>query len=369
MRASGSGPFGALLMLAPLVAVPVLAIVGIPQFAPVIASSPDEEARSERTSGSERPSATRRRPTQNADDLFAPLDEPAREFHDPLAQNESDSRPLPSWNRDPRNAVDATPESVPADALDGWDLVDVASPGAEQPDIPAVSEPPAEKFRSRPRPQEPDRLFAETPKQPRRAPRNERRFADEVEPARARAGLPETKLSIPAWAGESAEPPRAPQLAEREPVEPKAKRRAFGLSPNALFGGRTRETEARAQTEDATEADEQPWGGDQNAEADTEAANVAPTSRPGSAWQAATRRLKDLGVGNHHLNYFADRDAYRFWCSVNDRSSPTVTRRFEAVESDPLQAIENVLRQVEDWNSGRPNERRVAAESRNPFGS
>ena len=367
MRASGSGPFGALLMLAPLVAVPVLAIVGIPQFAPVIASSPDEDPRTERTSGSERASKPPRRSAQTADDLFAPLDEPSRDFHDPLAHIENDSPPRPSWNRDPRNAVDATPESVPADALDGWDLVDVASSAAEQPSALAVSEPPAEQFRPRPRPQESDG-FADASMQPRRTPRNDRRFDEGVDSAKPRAGLSETQLSTtPPWAMDATEAPRAPKMAEREPAEPKAKRRGFNLTPGKLFGGRTRETEARAQTEDAPEAEDQPWARDQNA--DAEAESVAPTSRPGSAWQAAARRLKDLGVGNHHLNYFADRDAYRFWCSVNDRSSPTVMRRFEAVEADPLSAIENVLRQVEDWNSARPNERRVAAESRNPFGS
>ncbi|HVV98880.1 MAG TPA: hypothetical protein VHB77_01000 [Planctomycetaceae bacterium] len=352
-------------MLAPLVAVPVLAVVGIPQFAPVIASSPDEDLRSERSTGSERTATSPRRTNQTADDLFAPLEEPVQGFHDPLAQTANDARPMPSWNREPRAAVDQAPESVPVDALDGWDLVDVASPATAKPSIPAVSEPPVEKFRSRPQPQEPDH-FVDAAMQPKRAAHN-RGFADEVEAARPRAGLSETKLSTPAWAADPTETPRAPDVASRESVEPKAKRRSFGLNPGKLFGGRSRETEARAQTEDAPELDEAAFAGSQADEVAFD--NATPTGRPGSAWQAAARRLKELGVGNHHLNYFADRDAYRFWCSVNDRSSPTVTRRFEAMESDPLTAIENVLRQVEDYNSARPSERRVASEARNPFGS
>ena len=38
MRSAGAGLFGALLMVAPLVAIPILAVVGIPQFAPATAS-------------------------------------------------------------------------------------------------------------------------------------------------------------------------------------------------------------------------------------------------------------------------------------------------------------------------------------------
>ena len=38
MHASSGGPFGALLMIAPLAAIPVFAIIGVPHFTPVAAS-------------------------------------------------------------------------------------------------------------------------------------------------------------------------------------------------------------------------------------------------------------------------------------------------------------------------------------------
>ena len=44
MRSSGGGPLGSLMMLAPLIAVPVLAIVGIPQFAPIAAMNPQTDS-------------------------------------------------------------------------------------------------------------------------------------------------------------------------------------------------------------------------------------------------------------------------------------------------------------------------------------
>jgi hypothetical protein len=40
MRSAGAGLLGALLMVAPLVAIPILAVVGVPQFAPAVATSP-----------------------------------------------------------------------------------------------------------------------------------------------------------------------------------------------------------------------------------------------------------------------------------------------------------------------------------------
>ncbi|MGE3314585.1 MAG: hypothetical protein AB7O26_05665, partial [Planctomycetaceae bacterium] len=44
MQGSSNGPLATLLMLIPLVAVPLLAIVGVPQFSPLAASQSDDEA-------------------------------------------------------------------------------------------------------------------------------------------------------------------------------------------------------------------------------------------------------------------------------------------------------------------------------------
>ncbi len=43
MHVSGSGPLGVLLMIAPLAAIPVFAILGVPHFAPVAASGTDDD--------------------------------------------------------------------------------------------------------------------------------------------------------------------------------------------------------------------------------------------------------------------------------------------------------------------------------------
>jgi hypothetical protein len=95
MRSAGAGLFGALLMVAPLVAIPIFAVVGVPQFAPAV--SPDGGERVESGSfddtlgadefGEEAPptasrsrsarkGATRSAKRRAADDLYAPLPEP-----------------------------------------------------------------------------------------------------------------------------------------------------------------------------------------------------------------------------------------------------------------------------------------------------
>ena len=80
MTGSGSGPLGLLLMIAPLAAIPVFAIVGIPRFAPVSASQGDDEDAIEwreavgRTDSAASESASK---VRNSDDLFAPVTYPS----------------------------------------------------------------------------------------------------------------------------------------------------------------------------------------------------------------------------------------------------------------------------------------------------
>ncbi len=90
MRSAGAGLFGALLMVAPLVAIPIFAVVGVPQFAPAVspvsrdvdasadefdADELDDGERSSRkvAARSSRGGTAKRR---TADDLYAALPEP-----------------------------------------------------------------------------------------------------------------------------------------------------------------------------------------------------------------------------------------------------------------------------------------------------
>src|SRR5262249_59897170 len=79
MHCTASGPLGALLLIAPLAAIPVFAIVGAPQFAPLAASPSDDDEEFADLGDSTATLESRATETpsrgRSADDLFAPFPE------------------------------------------------------------------------------------------------------------------------------------------------------------------------------------------------------------------------------------------------------------------------------------------------------
>ena len=84
MRSAGAGLLGALLMVAPLVAIPVLAVIGVPQFAPALSparwtesfTSPvqtEEELAADLGEPADQGGKKSSNPRKSADDLYAPL--------------------------------------------------------------------------------------------------------------------------------------------------------------------------------------------------------------------------------------------------------------------------------------------------------
>jgi hypothetical protein len=153
MRALAAGPLGVLVMVAPLVAIPLLSTFGIPQFAPLVASPVDEDAEVDIVpaaaveDAAAAPSSSRNSTpaSHTADDLFAPL----------VATN-SPERPLQTVNapRRPGQSVQSDVGLVPlvppgaevrkprrqgssADrALSGWDVIP-ESEQSSRPDLAA----------------------------------------------------------------------------------------------------------------------------------------------------------------------------------------------------------------------------------------
>lgn len=82
MRAATGGPLGALLMIAPLVAIPVFAVVGIPQVAPVVSSAVGDEEIPESSVATVKFGTPAAAPSaavpSDPDDLFAPVGVAAR---------------------------------------------------------------------------------------------------------------------------------------------------------------------------------------------------------------------------------------------------------------------------------------------------
>lgn len=144
MRGAG-GPLGLLLMVAPLIAIPVFATVGIPQFAPVAASSfGDEDVAPVSPWGPTEAEATPA-PQRPADDLFAPV---ANSTTAVVSGKDN-------LNSRPNLLDDAPPPLIPPkrnlrrggdqdEGLDGWEEVSLESP--EPRNLPPAASQPGKKL-------------------------------------------------------------------------------------------------------------------------------------------------------------------------------------------------------------------------------
>jgi hypothetical protein len=93
-------------------------------------------------------------------------------------------------------------------------------------------------------------------------------------------------------------------------------------------------------------ASQQPVGpGDQ-------AGQVVPSAN--DQFTAIQDRLRQLGATYYLLESWGNRQQlYRFYCKMAVGGNPNYTHYFEATDSDPLQAMARVLKEVETWLSGR----------------
>jgi hypothetical protein len=81
----------------------------------------------------------------------------------------------------------------------------------------------------------------------------------------------------------------------------------------------------------------------------------------GDRFRSVQDRLQALGATYYLLESWGNQQQmYRFYCRMAVGGNPNYTHYFEAIESDPLQAMGRVLRQVETWRLGGP----VATSSR-----
>ncbi len=64
-------------------------------------------------------------------------------------------------------------------------------------------------------------------------------------------------------------------------------------------------------------------------------------------------RLRRLGATYYLLETWGNqRQFYRFYCQMAVGGNSSYTRYFEAINANPLEAMADVLRQVEDWRGG-----------------
>jgi hypothetical protein len=66
-------------------------------------------------------------------------------------------------------------------------------------------------------------------------------------------------------------------------------------------------------------------------------------------WRTAVRRLNKLGIRHFQLEPGARENEFQFSCSLTPSDQPRISHRFEAEAAEPLRAVERVLIQIEQW--------------------
>lgn len=307
MRSPNQGLWSTLAMFIPLLAVPFLAAIGIPQFTPNAASSESDV-----------PEADDLPPIklgvgeslhQGADDLFAPLDRSGAQDHArPASSTDEWEDPFEEWEQQQagRDAGTGRRRSAANSAVERYG----DAPGDQRArpragsaaDVAGTSSWPVER--------------AAEPAGVERSPNRLLAFGD------AR-GFPNERRE------ESSVPP--PQPAEANPFAMPS-RPAGSSGPDA----------------DAGRASQSPFSHRDSASPESPAA-------PGAAltWGSAVRRLNELGIHDFQLNPGHSAGQFHFVCTFTPPEAPRIVRRFEAEASDPLAAVEKVLQQVEHWRAGR----------------
>jgi hypothetical protein len=74
-------------------------------------------------------------------------------------------------------------------------------------------------------------------------------------------------------------------------------------------------------------------------------------------WKRAIGRLNSLGIREYQLQAGEREGEFNFSCRLISRTNPRVIHRFEAEAADPLDAVSQVLRQIDEWKSRRGESR------------
>ncbi len=401
---------GALLMLAPLVAVPILAVVGIPQFAPgnlidPNGSKPASSSRDTRDYSEPRFGDAAR---HDADDLFAPIDESNSDvegFDDPLAGRSSRSRGRSSrrdvddefGEKAPRSRGQNAP-SFEEDSAEEFANNDTNEFHSEEPEEAAPrssrsrlrSRNSADEFESGSLANddaEPFNEFADAPRK-KTQPRGER-YADasgsfggrtnsrsgagsrqQFEQQESQESAPENtdgpnpfeagpiaNQSQPApkrkaSAARSRDPHDAPIFQPQESAPEAEEAVAFAPPPEAKSGNTGRRApQPVVPPTPPEEVTEQETPAAVNESSEEQIAGVDELT-----WQAATKRLRALGVGKskQYFTYLEDSNSFLFSCTAIHKQDGKQPQRFEAEAEEPLLAVSQVLEQLEAWQAAAP---------------
>lgn len=309
MRSTLHGTFATLLLLIPVGAIPALAIFGIPQFAPVVASPRHEGHDGDRE---RREGRSARGP---ADDLFQDDEDFAARSDGSLADRGA--------NATSGRLGDAV--AVP---------VRHASQGVA----------------SDPRGMAPRDLS----EQPSRGAGQRPTWADDL-PVDARpASSSRANSHFDRYASNSNDVP-AQHEPDLKPFTPGSTRRdelpaARRNMSGAASGGDIQQAASEAFTAAG------PPGFQRQRELNRDRTAAVPSDEMATApltWKSAVHRLNSLEIRNFRIEPGRQPSQFIFICSYTPTDSPRVSYRFEAEADEPLKAVEKVLVQISDWQQRR----------------
>lgn len=293
MRSSGNGPFGVLLLTAPLVAVPLLAIFGIPQFVPGVDASPlSEHSEAGFEDGNENPRAQKSRRRSSVDDLFDPLP-PDQSSDYSLAED------LPRTELEDRE-----------DALEGYRM---ARPGEQFADA-SSSE-----------------LWFENQRKRENGSEGEDEIdRDEFDRTESTRGIQESRREMEDDDYDRPAGNRRSTSRDLEPVNP-PRELEFEESPQNI--GSDHEPERKAPRSKRTEE---------------------TVVYEEFSWRQASKRLRELGNNvRHYFDYDIEKETYVFHCELSPLDDPGVVQEFQAQGHEPLTTVREVIKQVERWSKNR----------------
>jgi hypothetical protein len=321
MRSPLSGSIATCLFFVPLVAVPLLAVLGMPQLS---SSSPNSGA---------------------ADDLKFAADDPAlglgnSDLVAPVRVSEARTDSA-TQHREPRTASrDSDPFaefSRDSDAARG-DGASAAKRGSSQPRSGRWNE-------------------------GNGLPQKAVLSIDRASTDRAstdRASIDRASIDRSSDGHESAGPsdrPAASRLLDERTVE-----RAANEASVKTSGGRRALPEAEAVVALASESSAASASADPAADPRA-SAEPQSASVNGSSWKRAVARLNALGIRDYQLQPGERDGEFNFSCRFAARGNPRVIHRFEAESADPLDAVNQVLRQLDDWRARHADGRAAARDS------
>ncbi len=310
MRSGIHGTFATLLLMVPVLSIPALAIFGIPQFAPVVASPLEEGSNHDR----ERRVGQSARPASDEflgemDDAPSFASEPSDRRSDVAPGRLGESVPLSRSKRPARNSSVSATEPRNRDASTNPRGADAAaidehrralmnlSIGINRGDDATINE------QRRP-PAFGDNSFSNRSGDRPTVATGDSRF--DSKPAGPSA-FPPPRFQQASMAGSVGSP------------GPRVYQRHRDSDP-----GRGGEARAAAVNE------------------------TAPLT-----WQGAVRRLNELEIRNFRLQPGLRENQFVFICSYTPSDSPRVSYRFEAEADEPLKAVEKVVEQIVEWQQRR----------------